>query len=227
MKKLKNIAIIPARGGSKRLPNKNIMRLGNIPLLLHSINYAKQNLDIIDEIIVSTDDPEIKKKALENDITVVDRPKGISGDNATTVSVLKHVLNTLETTFDNVILLQATNPLRPEKLLQRAFQKYLDNGSDSLMTVSRNEDKLGKIVDNKFIPFNYKMGQRSQDLEPLYSENGLLYITKATLIFENCMLGDKNYPFIVDHPYASVDIDTEADIQFADYMLKKHSNNLK
>jgi len=88
------------------------------------------------------------------------------------------------------------------------------------MTVSRNKDKLGKIIDDKFVPFNYKMGQRSQNLEPLYVENGLIYIAKTALILEEKILGENNYPFIVDHPYAKVDIDTIEDLKFAEFILE-------
>ena len=75
----KTIAIIPARGGSKRLPNKNIKLLGGVPLLVHSINYAKQH-DFIDTIYVSTNDVDIKKVALEYGALVIDRPQELSGD---------------------------------------------------------------------------------------------------------------------------------------------------
>jgi len=216
---MKTIAIIPARGGSKRLPNKNLLQLEGIPLLVHSINYAKTNN--INKVIVTTDDLKIKKIALKNGAEVVDRPKELSGDSATTVAAVKHVLKNIEETFDNVILLQPTNPLRPKRLLEEAYQKFMDGKYDSLMTVTRNEQKLGKIINNKFEPFNYKMGQRSQDLEPLYYENGLLYITKASLILENKILGENNFPFVVNHPFAKVDIDTKEDLEYAEYLLDK------
>jgi len=220
MKYLKTIAIIPARGGSKRLPNKNLLQLEGIPLLVHSINYAKTNN--INKVIVTTDDLKIKKIALKNGAKVVDRPKELSGDSATTVAAMKHVLKNIKETFDNVILLQPTNPLRPKRLLEEAYQKFMDGKYDSLMTVTRNEQKLGKIINNKFEPFNYKMGQRSQDLEPLYYENGLLYITKASLILENKILGENNFPFVVNHPFAKVDIDTKEDLEYAEYLLSRH-----
>ncbi|WP_457611620.1 acylneuraminate cytidylyltransferase family protein [Lutibacter sp.] len=219
MKHLKNIVIIPARGGSKRFPNKNITLLGGIPLLEHSINYAKTNK--INKIVVTTDDLKIKEIALKNGVDVIDRPKELSGDLATTVSAMKHVIENVEETFDNVILLQPTNPLRPKRLLKEAYQKFIDGNYDSLMTVTRNEQKLGKIVVDKFVPFNYKIGQRSQDLAPLYYENGLLYITKTALILENKILGENNYPFIVDHPFAKVDIDTKEDFEYAEYLSSK------
>ena len=122
--------------------------------------------------------------------------------------------------FDNVVLLQATNPLRPENLLKEAFEIY-NNNFDSLFTVTRNHQKLGKIGDQKFIPFNYEIGQRSQDLEPLYFENGLLYISKSSLILQNKILGEKAYPLIVNHPFANADIDTKEDFEYACFLVGK------
>lgn len=214
------IAIIPARGNSKRLPNKNTKLFGGIPLLAHSINYAKANG--VNKIIVSTNDISIKEIALKYGAEVIDRPEELSGDTNTTVSALTHVLETLEENFDYVVLLQPTNPLRPTVLFKDSFAKMLDGGYDSLMTVTRNEQKFGKIINNQFVPYNYKIGQRSQDLEPLYFENGLLYITKAALILEGKIVGENNYPFIVEHPFAKVDIDTKEDFEYAEYILKKY-----
>lgn len=213
----KTIAIIPARGGSKRLPNKNTMLLGDIPLLAHSILFAKKN-SFIDQVYVTTNDEKIKEIALKYGAKVIDRPKNLSGDFEPTVSALKHVLQNIET-VDNVILLQPTNPLRPENLLIEAFDIFLKNNCDSLFTVTRNHQKFGKIIDNKFQPFNYKIGQRSQDLEPLYFENGLLYITKSKLILDDIIISENAFPFQVNHIFANVDIDTQDDFDFAEYLL--------
>jgi len=224
LKNNNNILIIPARGGSKRLPQKNVLPLNGVALLEHTINYALQNSQLFSKIVVSTDDAIIKEIALKKGVGVIDRPKKLSDDVATTVSVLKHVLETVKEKYDNVILLQVTNPLRPKKLLQDAYQKFENGNYDSLMTVSRKADKLGKIINNKFIPFNYKMGQRSQDLEPLYFENGLLYITKSTLILNDKILGEHNCPYIINHPYAKVDIDTKEDFKYAQFILNQYPN---
>lgn len=216
----KTIAIIPARGGSKRLPNKNVMSLGGIPLLAHSILYAQAHAELIDDIYVSTNDETIKMIALEYGAKVVERPQSISGDFEPTVSALRHVLGTIDT-VENVVLLQATNPLRPPKLLKEAFESYQKGNYDSMFTVSRNHQKLGKINNNQFIPFNYAIGQRSQDLEPLYFENGLLYISKAKLILENKILSENAFPMIVNHLFSTVDIDTQEDFDYAEYLFKK------
>jgi len=217
---MKTIAIIPARGGSKRLPQKNIKLLADIPLLAHSIVYAKKNNQIIDEIYVSTDDKEIKQIALEYGAKVIDRPKSLSGDLEPTVTALKHVLGSVEGDVENVVLLQPTNPLRPENLLKEAFDLYLKGNHNSLFTVSRNHQKFGKINEGKFVPFNYEIGQRSQDLEPLFFENGLLYITKSEKILDNIIISEDAFPFEINHIFASVDIDTQEDFDYAQYLYK-------
>ncbi|MEZ0184315.1 acylneuraminate cytidylyltransferase family protein [Flavobacterium oncorhynchi] len=217
---MKTIAIIPARGGSKRLYQKNIKLIGGIPLLVHSILYAQANSEIIDEIYVSTNDAETKKIALQFGAKVIDRPELLSGDLEPTVTALKHVLETINIDVENVILLQPTNPLRPENLLKDAFRAYERERYDSLFTVTGNDKKFGKIVDNKFIPFTYKIGQRSQDLEPLFFENGLLYITKARLIFEDIIISKDALPYEVNHTFANIDIDTQEDFDYAAFLFK-------
>jgi N-acylneuraminate cytidylyltransferase len=191
-------------------------------LLAHSIKYAQQ-FSFIDDIYVSTDNSEISKVALEFGAKIIDRPIEISGDFEPTVSALKHVLESISNEVENVVLLQPTNPLRPNNLLNEAFQLFLNSNSDSLFTVSRNHDKLGKIVNHKFEPFNYTIGQRSQDLEPLFYENGLLYISKANLIKKDVIISENALPFEVNHIFAKVDIDTQEDFDYAEYLFKKVS----
>lgn len=219
--KNKTIAIIPARGGSKRLHNKNTILLGNYPLLVHSILFAQANSTIIDAVYVSTDDANSKAIALQYGAQVIDRPTSISGDAEPTVSALKHVLESIETEVENVILLQPTNPLRPENLLKEAFETFQKDNYDSLFTVSRSEQKLGKIKNNLFVPFNYTIGQRSQDLEPLFFENGLLYISKAKLIMEDKIISKKAFPLEVNHVFGSIDIDSDEDLNYANYLFSK------
>ncbi|MFI1772218.1 acylneuraminate cytidylyltransferase family protein [Thalassobellus citreus] len=220
---MKTIAIIPARGGSKRLPNKNVKLLGGIPLLVHSINYAKQH-DFIDAIYVSTDNILIKKTALKFGALVIDRPKELSGDLEPTVTALKHVIESINEDVENVILLQATNPLRPSNLLIESFGAFVKNNSESLFTVSMNHSKLGTIIDGVFYPMNYTIGQRSQDLEPQFYENGLLYIVKTQAILNDTIITKDALPFIVEHPFGCIDIDTQLDFDFAEFMYKKNNN---
>lgn len=180
--------------------------------------------DFIDNVYVSTDDDEIKTVALFYGAKVIDRPKELSGDFEPTVTALKHVITTINNDVENVILLQPTNPLRPKELLNSAFKTFLKNNYNSLFTVSRNHHKLGKIVNDKFKPFNYKPGQRSQDLAPLYFENGLLYITKSKHILNHKIITEDAYPMEVNHPFATIDIDTQDDFDYAKYLYNKNIN---
>lgn len=218
---MKTIAIIPARGGSKRLKDKNIKVLNGLPLLVHSIRYAQQFPELIDGIYVSTNDAAIKAVALTYGAQVIDRPEALSGDYATTISALQHALDNLPDTVQHVVLLQPTNPLRPDDLLHEALQVYFDGNFQSLFTVSRNHQKLGRIVNQQFVPYNYELGQRSQDLEPLYFENGLLYVLQSDLIRQGKIVGEHSFPFVVDNPFSEVDIDTQADFDYAAYLMSK------
>ena len=204
-----------------RLPKKNILPLGGLPLLVHSIRYAKHHRELLQEIVVSTDNEEIAEIAKAEGVTVIERPAAISGAQATTVSALQHTLEQFEDSFDHLILLQPTNPFRPARLLNEAFAQFRKRNADSLMTVSTHSQKLGKIEEGRFVPFNYVMGQRSQDLEPLYFENGLLYIAKTALIKTGKILGEDNVPMIVDHPFSQVDIDDLDDFEYAEYVYQK------
>lgn len=224
MNKNKNIVIIAARGNSKRLPNKNVMHLQGKPLIAYSIEYAKKH-NFIDEIYVSTDCKNINQVANEYGAIVIDRPAEISGDHEPTITAMQHVLKSINTTeIDTVILLQPTNPLRPKEMLKEAYDIFKKNNFNSLFTVTRNHHKLGKIKNNHFKPYNYEIGQRSQDLEPLFYENGLLYITQTKLILEGTIISNNAFPLEIKHIFSTVDIDTLDDMNHAKYILQNYPN---
>lgn len=218
------IVVIPARAGSKRLPGKNVKLLNGIPLIEYSIDYALNNKILEKNIIVTTDDIEVIKIANKYDVSIINRPKHLSGDLISSLEVLKHVVENIENIddIDWVVLLQPTNPLRPNNLLIDALNILETKKFDSLMTVSKNHQKFGKIINEKFVPFNYTFGQRSQDLEPLFFENGLLYISKPNLILNDKIIGNNAFPFIIDHPFSKVDIDTIEDFNFAEFTLNNY-----
>lgn len=220
----KYVTVIPARGGSKRFPGKNTHVLNGSPLICHSIEYSLKN-PLIQGTYVTTDAEDIKNISRIAGAEIIDRPAEFAGDHATTASAMKHAVQYLidkGVEFDYVVLLQATNPLRPKPLLDDAIKIIEKGENDSLFTVNRSEKKLGKIIDGKFVPWNYKFGMRSQDMEPLYYENGLLYITKKELLLDEIIEGPTAYPMIVDHPFGEVDIDTQDDFDYAEYMARKY-----
>ena len=223
--KFKYVTIITARGGSKRFPGKNIYPLQGKPLIGYSIEYSINNPNIT-QTFVTTDSEEIKAVSEEFGATVIDRPEELSGDYTTSAAVLKHAVEYLidkSIEFDYVVLLQPTNPLRPNTLLDQALEIIEKGENDSLFTVSLSEKKLGKIIDNTFVPWNYHFGQRSQDLEHLYYENGLLYISSKEILLDETVIGATAYPLIVHHPFGNIDIDTYDDFLYAQYVLNQNN----
>lgn len=124
--------------------------------------------------------------------------------------------------FDYIILLQATNPLRPAGMMEDAIQVIETGRYDSLFTVSPLVRKLGRLIDEKFVPWNFVFGQRSQDMEMLYFENGLLYITSKELILKGNIRGKSLFSLVVDHPFGSLDIDTQEDFDMVEYYMHKY-----
>lgn len=221
---MKYITVIPARGGSKRFPGKNTHVLNGLPLICHSIDYSLKNPKV-QGTYVSTDAEDIKAISRAAGAEIIDRPDELAGDFATSASVMKHAAEYLMAEgveFDYVVLLQATNPLRPRGLLDEAIDIIEKTGATSLFTVSRSEKKLGKIIDGKYVPWNYSFGMRSQDMDPLYYENGLLYITSKELLLQEIIEGQDAYPLVVEHPFGEVDIDIREDFEYAKFIISQY-----
>jgi len=221
------IIVIPARANSKRLPGKNIKLLGGKPLIAHSIEYALRYSAMVKDIIVTSDDDKVLSLASDYKVTPLKRPDALCGDHATTVSALQHVLETInDDTIKTVILLQPTNPLRPKDLLKVTFDAYKNSIANSLFTVSEMKHKLGKINGESYTPFNYTFGMRSQDMESLFYENGLLYITDVNAIKEGMVITENNLAFEVTHVFASIDIDTAFDFEYCTFILNTHADEI-
>lgn len=210
------IVIITARSSSKRLVDKNLQLLEGKTLLEHSIDYAAHFG--LENCYVSTDGSAIKGQALKSGAQVIDRPARLAADTTPTIAVLQHAIDYLEFTEGWVVLLQPTNPLRPEGLLHEALEKLKHTGADSLFSITPHHKKLGTLLNEQFKPYNYTFGQRSQDIQPLYFENGLIYITSPELIKQGLIFGPNHTTILVDHPFAQVDIDTAEDLEYARYV---------
>lgn len=221
---MKFVALIPARGGSKRLPRKNILPLAGKPLIAHSIEYAKSEGV---PVYVSTDDVEIKEISINYGSIVIDRPAELATDYATTASVLQHTAQWLVekgVEYDYIIILQATNPLRPEGFLKEAIEVVNNFQPNSLMSVGSILRKQGRIINNRFEPVNYKFGQRSQDMEVWYYEDGLIAITSKEKCLEGVVFTPDVRPLVCNHIYSEIDIDTIDDFRKAEYFMEKIYN---
>ncbi len=220
------IVLIPARGGSKRIPNKNITELCGLPLIAHSINYALKNFHC-KKVFVSSDNERILKISKKYGASLIKRPYEISDDHTKTVDVLKHSLNFFKNNnidCDAIILLQPTNPIRPADLIKKSIKLFEKNSRNSLASFTVLNKKYGTISNNLFTPSNYKPGQRSQDIESQYYENGLIYITKAESILNNKIITQDVYPHILNNIFATVDIDDPDDLLYAELVMKLKVN---
>jgi len=216
------LVIIPARAGSKRIKGKNIKPFNGTPLIEYSIRYAQKFIK--SDIVISTDDKLIAPIAQKYNVPILWRDQCLATGETPTSEVVKDVTSKLGNVYDYIVLLQPTNPLRPKNLFENAWEILQNKQCDSLLTVSLNEHKLGKLSDNVFKPYTYTFGQRSQDLESLYYENGLLYICSYELAKEGKLIGNEPSAMVVDHPFASVDIDTELDWKWAELIQKEYND---
>lgn len=218
----KILIIIPARAGSKRIKGKNTRLFNGFPLIVHSIKYAQSYIG--GDIIISTDDIQIRSIGEQYNVTIIWRDESLAQDQTPTTDIVKDVIEKVDKTYDFVVLLQPTSPLRPKEMFKEALQLIEKKKSDSLLTVSLNEYKLGKIKQSAFKPHTYEFGQRSQDLEPLYYENGLLYLCSYELAKNGKLMSKNSTAMIIEHPFASVDIDTELDWKWAELISKEYND---
>jgi CMP-N-acetylneuraminic acid synthetase len=219
------LAVIPARGGSKRLPKKNILPLGGKPLIAWSIEAAKES-KYIDKIVLSSDDADILSIAKEYKIQAIQRDAHLASDTATSLDVVKDVL-TKVAAYDYIILLQPTSPLRTSRDIDAALQLLMEKNADAVISVCESEhsplwsNALPKDSSmHNFLDRNL-LNKRSQDLESYYRLNGAIYIIKREKLLEqnSFFLDEKIYAYIMDQR-ASVDIDTQLDFDFARFLMQ-------
>jgi len=215
--------IIPARKNSSRFPLKHFKFLGNKQVYEYTFDFALKNAKP-ENIWVNTDDKKLIKVTKERGINFINRPTKLANDFTPTVDVLKHQIKYFDKhniECKSIILLQLTNPFRPVDLLNKAHKIFLNSKNESLATFSELKQKVCEISDNKYRSINYQPGMRSQDMKPLYYENGLLYISSRESIMKSKIITEDVYPLIVNEPHAQIDIDHEKDLILAEYILNK------
>jgi len=224
---VKILALIAARGGSKRVPGKNVRLLGGNPLIVWSINVVKEIPDICD-ILVSTDDANIADIARRAGAFVPWlRPSELASDLASSVDVSLHALDWYEDArgkVDGLLLLQPTSPFRSRETVVRGIELFRVNHRSVLgVSPALSHPMWCLHIDGKSIrPFvgSGGMHQRSQDLPPAYVLNGAFYLIEpGELRKQRSFYGDAAMPLIIDEPAESIDIDTEWDWKIAEALL--------
>jgi len=227
------LALIPARGGSKRLPGKNIKLLGGKPLINWTIEIA-QGISEICEILVSTDDPAIALVAKEAGANVPWlRPKALSTDQATSVEVALHALDWYESengVVDGLLLLQPTSPFRTQATIRRGIKLFKSQNYPSVIAVSPVRDHpmwTFKKEGAYLAPFmeNHRFGMRSQDLKPAFVVNGSFYLISPTELRKSKLfIGDKLVPIVCETFQEALDIDSDVDFDLAEFFLSQKTD---
>jgi pseudaminic acid cytidylyltransferase len=222
-----NLCVIPARGGSKRIPRKNIKKFNDKPIIAYSIEAALRS-KCFDQVIVSTDDQEVANIAVEYGANVPFlRPTELSDDYSGTIPVVQHAINWMEgnNKIQNVCCLYATAPFVRPEILSDAYQKMLDSNTDFCFSVTSYAFPIQRALKIKnqvglqmFYPENFD--KRSQDLEEAYHDAGQFYWGKVESFKRNLPLfSNASYPYLLPR-YLVQDIDTMEDWIRAEAMFK-------
>lgn len=219
------LALITARGGSKRLPGKNIRVLGGKPLIVWSIDVAKDIPEICD-ILVSTDDPAIATVCSEAGALVPWlRPAELATDTASSVDVVLHALDWYEAekgAVDGILLLQPTSPFRTRESVHKGIELFEKHDRQPVLGISPTHAHpmwTLKMEGDYLVPFmqEHGLGTRSQDLPPAYVVSGSFYLkSPAELRACKSFLGAKTVPLLIESPQETLDIDTEWDWKVAE-----------
>jgi CMP-N,N'-diacetyllegionaminic acid synthase len=221
------VAIIPARGGSKGLKNKNIYPVAGKPLLAWTVLQALASTTI-EKVFVTTDDPAIAKVAAEYGAEVIIRPPELAGDKASSESAILHAAMVIERDYNmllgTIVFLQATSPLRKPGDIDRAVEHFIHEGSDSLISVTRTDDlTLWESRKGKWesVNFDYLNRGMRQDRPAQFIENGSIYIFKPEILttFGN-RIGEKLSAYEMEF-WQTWEIDTVEEIDLIEYYIYK------
>lgn len=214
--KMKILAVIPARAGSKGIPNKNIRLIHNKPLIYYAIQNAL-NSRYITDVVVSTDSPEVEIIASQMNVNVKKRNIALCGDSITLDSVVNDVASGYD--CDYVVTMQPTSPTLTATTLDNAIEYTIKNELDTLISVVNHPHLSWGDEQGKRIP-NYSKRLNRQYLPPYYLETGAFLISKAEVVTSHSRIGKKVDVYVIPEEEA-IDIDTFSDLMVADVLLQK------
>ena len=236
-KDLRLLAVVPARGGSKGIPLKNIQPVMGIQLVARVAKLIN-SVDYIDAAVISSDNEKIIEIALEHGLDApFRRPQHLSGDRISDYQVLLHALTETEKAkgafFDAVLMLQPTSPMRRKQHVVGALDLFVDEGYDSVWSVSPTDSKNHPLkqltLEGGELDYYDKKGAgiiARQQLKPLYQRNGIVYVIRRECLLDHGNIkGERTGGYVVEDP--SVSIDSVYDIELAEYFLKKNGDPLQ
>ena len=227
---LRVLAVVPARGGSKGLPRKNLLPVGGVPLVAR-VGQVVRDCSSIDRAVVSTDDEEIAAVAQGAGLDApFRRPEPLSGDRIGDVDVLLDALRATEeedgSHYDVVVMLQPTSPLRTADQVERTLHRLVDDELDAVWTVSPTDGKAHPVkqltlVDG-LLGFDHPDGASviaRQQLAPLWHRNGVAYALRRSTLEAGLLMGARTGAVVIDGPVAN--IDDALDLEWAEFLLAR------
>ena len=225
------LGVIPARGGSKSVPHKNLAPLNGKPMMVYTIEAAK-NSHLLTHFVVSSEDERIIQVARQYGAPApFVRPAELATDEAPSLPVVQHAVREMEArenvVFDYVVLLQATSPLRTGTDIDAALEKLIRTGADSVVSVVRiahhHPTRMRFIEDDLLVMLpmgEAKEMQRRQDLPPVYIRNGAIFATRRSVVMDqNSMLGKVSRPYVMPES-RSANVDTKFDFLVVEVMMQ-------
>jgi CMP-N,N'-diacetyllegionaminic acid synthase len=221
------IAVIPARGGSRRVPGKNIVPVGGRPLIAYTIEQARLSRHV-QEVIVSTDDPAIAAVGVREGAQVVDRPPNLASDHARSEDALLHALDARRAPDpDLVVFLQVTSPVRRPHDIDAAVDLLVANEADSLFSAVREaaftwRQEGGELQSESY---DWRQRPRSQEMQPRWRENGSIYVFRPWVLRQgDNRLGGRIAVYEMDL-WSSVDLDAHEDAKLLDQIIRADRPN--
>lgn len=228
---LRILVVCPARGGSKGIPHKNLKPFLGVPLVAR-VGHLVQEIPAIDRAVVSTDSEDIARVARESGLDApFYRPEELSGDRISDLQVLTHALHEMErldgTTYDIVVMLQPTSPLRTADHVRDTIQMLVDDDWDAVWTVSETDSKGHPLkqltVTDGRLDYYDQAGKQiiaRQQLVPVYHRNGVAYaIRRNCLLEQKSISGERTGALVIEGHMVS--IDTLWDLELAEYIYQK------
>lgn len=229
------LGLIPARGGSKGVPKKNVKLLNKKPLIQYTSEVALAS-KYLDRVVVSTDDYTIMNVAQQIGLEVpFKRPSHLAEDSSPTLPVIQHALSFYKTqgiSFDAVCLMQVTSPFKTTEFIDTAIEKFIKSDADALVSVQKVPDEYNphwafKSNTNGFIELftgENEIISRRQDLPEVYHRDGLIYITKTEVLLEQNSLYGSKIAYIESPSNSTINIDTPEDWKKAEAFLNSKNN---
>ncbi|MGI9317083.1 MAG: cytidylyltransferase domain-containing protein [bacterium] len=234
---LRLLAVVPARGGSKGIPLKNIQPVLGLPIVAR-VAELLNSMDCFDCSIISSDNESIIEVASEYGLEApFRRPESLSGDRIGDYDVLLHALNEAEAKnsveYDAIVMLQPTSPLRRAHHIMDALDLFVEGNYDAVWSVSKSDTKNHplkqlKLEDDKLSYYDSRGSKiiARQQLETLYQRNGIVYVvSRACLTEQKSIKGARTGAYIVTDP--SVSIDTLEDIDYVEFLMSKYGDPLR